>query len=1480
MRKVARWSSGLSAAALVVASLTLAPTAMAETEVPEESQDAVITLTDQDPLDEQPQSDDPAVVEDEESQSDQTDNDKEESPSLLRSETKADADLVSVQLLNINDFHGRIAGELDASKAALTKSQTMDFAYTVESLKSGGHADSTLLLSAGDNIGASLFASSLQDDEPTIKLLNTLGLAASAVGNHEFDYGWDWIAQVNEWIGGNWPYLAANVVSSDGSIPSPFQPYTVINSGSLKVGVIGVITEETPSLVSAGNVAGLTFLDPVDTVNTYASQLMALPEDQRPDVIVAEYHEGASEDKASTLDQAIASSVVFSKIVTQTSADVDVIFTGHTHKEYAWDAPVGTEGKTRPVVQTGSYGQNIGQVILEVDPETGDVDDYTATNVSTSTGLDIAALRSFNPATAAAYDIVLAAEQKAKEEGSVVTGRVASTISRAYVQGDYVDGKLQFGEKLTEDRGSASPLGTLVSNMLRDQLADLPNAPDFGVLNPGGLRADLLYDAETEGNVTVAEAMAVLPFNNELATVDLTGDQIYTMLEQQWQRSETGGLISGRPFLYLGLSDNVRYTFHQIDDPMNPGRLKGVIDTVWIDGNLIDRSATYTAATFNFLATAGDNFWVFKDAPSTNTGLLDYEQWLDYLASESGKTGFEPDFRKQGVEIDIVPLDATVASEEAFEVTYSNLNVHAIGAPANGDVTATIDLTRPVSETKQLVNAKDDSGYWSDSVTFELVVPAKSAGGDTMITMVAAPTGTTATTPAKVTSDIVRLQLLNINDFHGRIDGTLNADKDALTASSTMQFAYTIEKLKNSGVESSLLLSAGDNIGASLFASAIQQDEPTIHLLNALGLTASAVGNHEFDYGADWIDLVDGWAKFPYLGANVIDDSTGRILEPFEPYTIVDSGGFRVAVIGTVTQETPTLVSKQNIEGLTFLDPVDTTNKYVDELMALPADQRPHVIVAEYHEGANEGTGSTLEQEMANSAVFSKIVTDTAPEVDVIFTGHTHKEYAWDAPVGSEGKTRPIVQTGSYGENIGQVILDMDPATGEVIRYSAKNLPTASKLGMGSLKGFNSATEEAYQIVLDAMKVADVEGSKPTGRLEATISRAYTTGDYIDGTFQKNANSLEDRGSASPLGTLVSNMLRDELSTLESAPDFGVTNPGGLRTDLIYNPETDGVITVAMARALLPFNNELSVVTMTGDQIYTMLEQQWQRTLAGAVPSRDFLYLGLSDNVRYTYHEIADPNIEGATLGVVDQVFIDGQLVDRGGIYRAGTFTFLATGGDNFHVFADAETLNTGLLDWEQWLNFLKRESDESDSGSGTGMRALTRDGGSGIAPDFTKQGIKLDLVPADGKVKAGETLKATFSNINIHAIGAPENATAEAILTTESGVLSVSGSLSNVKDPETGVWSDSVPFEFKVPAGTTAGTASLEMTALPTESYATSFVDIVAADVPVKPEPGKPGESGKLPNTGVSVLWMVLAGLAVTATGAGITVRSRRTEV
>ena len=171
-------------------------------------------------------------------------------------------------------------------------------------------------------------------------------------------------------------------------------------------------------------------------------------------------------------------------------------------------------------------------------------------------------------------------------------------------------------------------------------------------------------------------------------------------------------------------------------------------------------------------------------------------------------------------------------------------------------------------------------------------------------------------------------------------------------------------------------------------------------MLNALELRTSAVGNHEFDGG--WADLRDrviaggSNAKFPYLGANVYKKGT---TEPVLPeYTVLDMNGVKVAVIGTVTQEVPSLVTPAGIADLEFGDPVDAINRVAAKIKA---EKLADVIIVENHDGAGSGApeGSTLEQEVAAGGPFAKMVTEVTPDVAAIFNGHTHKQYSWDAPV-------------------------------------------------------------------------------------------------------------------------------------------------------------------------------------------------------------------------------------------------------------------------------------------------------------------------------------------------------------------------------------------------------------------------------------------------------------------------------------------------
>lgn len=613
---------------------------------------------------------------------------------------------VDLNLLNINDFHGRI------------DSNTVKFAGTIEQLRAEYGDANSLLGSAGDNIGASLLASSSQKDKPTIDVLNALQLQSS-VGNHEFDTGYaDLTGEIASWT--DWNYLGANVYfkgTTDPALPE----YVVVDVAGVKVGVIGAVTEETPSLVTPSGIAMLDFGDPVVAVNRVAAQLSDGDESNgEADVIVAEYHEGASVGTAGggTLENQVALGGAFAEIVNDTSSDVDVIFTAHTHQAYAWDAPIpGDTTHTRPVLQTGSYGANIGQVVLTFDTATDAVTGYTMRNVPRTT-VDDATLVATYPRVATVKGIVDAAIAQAAVIGNVPVGSVTADISRAFTAG-------------VEDRGAESTIGNLVANSLVASLgsADRGGA-EIGIVNPGGLRTDLLYG--DDGVITYAEANAVLPFLNNLWTTTLTGAQFKQVLEEQWQRTEAGvPLTSGRTFLNLGLSDNVTYTY-------DPNRaMDDRVTAIYIDGQPIDLTKDYRIGSFNFLLQGGDNFWEFKNGTDTrDSGLVDRDAWIDYITANSPLT---PNFARHAAQVTDVTA-GPVAPGDTVSLNVSKLDLTSLGSPANTELTLTWEGSSAVLGTVPVT---------AGSAAVSFTVPADASGSGTLL-MTAAPSGTTVRVPISV----------------------------------------------------------------------------------------------------------------------------------------------------------------------------------------------------------------------------------------------------------------------------------------------------------------------------------------------------------------------------------------------------------------------------------------------------------------------------------------------------------------------------------------------------------------------------------------------------------------------------------------------------------------------------------------------------------------------------------------------------------
>ncbi len=610
-----------------------------------------------------------------------------------------------ITVLSFNDFHGRIAA---------SSPDTVQFAGTIEEQRAQAGEANTLVVSAGDSIGASLFASFIDGDRPATDLLKALQVDASAVGNHEFDGGF---ARLRDEVipRGGFPYLAANVYTAGTQTPV-LPAYAITTKAGLKVAVVGAVTRDTPAMVSPDGVAGLDFGDPVAAVNRTIAQLKDGDQaNGEADVIIAAYHDGAP--GSGSLEENLKASAVFAAMVNQTDRRAAAVLNGHTHQVYAYQAPV-SGGGTRPVLQSGSYAAKLGRTVLTVDARTGHGCSATTANLDpTTTPVD--SLVATYPRVAAAKQVVTAALEHATQVGSQPIGTASAAITRSRASGN--------------DRGYESAASNAVAQMFFDTLS-AGNPAFIGIQNPGGTRADI--DA---GEVTYAEAAAVLPFANTLMTTKITGAQLKTVLEQQWQRDHSGvPLTTGRQFLRLGLSKNVSYTY----DESRP--LDQRITSIMVNGAPVDPAATYTVGSGSFLITGGDNFWeLAKGTERTDTGKADLESWVAWVKARSP---LAPDFSLRGVSVS--PHPTRISQQQPVTV--------AVGAPQGPLALDSLDQTSAGAQPSTTLTARigqvevGKATVSRGRASLTIQVPDSVPHGPALLVLTADPAQTTVTLPITV----------------------------------------------------------------------------------------------------------------------------------------------------------------------------------------------------------------------------------------------------------------------------------------------------------------------------------------------------------------------------------------------------------------------------------------------------------------------------------------------------------------------------------------------------------------------------------------------------------------------------------------------------------------------------------------------------------------------------------------------------------
>ncbi|MEJ7651262.1 MAG: 5'-nucleotidase [Nakamurella sp.] len=321
---------------------------------------------------------------------------------------------------------------------------------------------------------------------------------------------------------------------------------------------------------------------------------------------------------------------------------------------------------------------------------------------------------------------------------------MAANITTAYfgTGAGYTGAGGTFTAPTRDDRANESALGDLVADSLVDTLkAERYGSAEIGVVNPGGLRAELLKG--DDGVITTSEAVSVLPFANNLNTITLTGAQFKTLLEQQWQ-TNADGTVPSRGYLQLGLSKNVTYTY---DVAAAQG---SHITSISVNGEPYSPTANYRIGTFSFLISGGDNFRVFlQGTGNQDSGLVDRDAWISYLQANPGLT---PDFARQAVSVPQVPT--TAAAGQSLSFTVGGLNLTSLGSPKNTSVDVKLDAvalgSAPVTSSTLPGSLPDGNLVGNGSAAVQVTVPAGTTAGVHTVTVTAVPSGTTVTFPVTV----------------------------------------------------------------------------------------------------------------------------------------------------------------------------------------------------------------------------------------------------------------------------------------------------------------------------------------------------------------------------------------------------------------------------------------------------------------------------------------------------------------------------------------------------------------------------------------------------------------------------------------------------------------------------------------------------------------------------------------------------------
>jgi 2',3'-cyclic-nucleotide 2'-phosphodiesterase (5'-nucleotidase family) len=393
--------------------------------------------------------------------------------------------------------------------------------------------------------------------------------------------------------------------------------------------------------------------------------------------------------------------------------------------------------------------------------------------------------------------------------------------------------------------------------------------------------------------------------------------------------------------------------------------------------------------------------------------------------------------------------------------------------------------------------------------------------------------------------------VIGLTDFHGQLEQTnYIIDGRNVTVGGAAQLATLFDQEAAQFLPaSSFLFASGDNVGASPANSGLLEDKPAIDVENAWGLMATSYGNHEFDYGVTRLLQHQARAHFPFLGANIVDETTLQNPAWVQGTHVFYYGDLPIGVIGIELKETPELVSAGATAGLKFLDEVETIRSESEKLRQLGV----RVQIVLIHQGTANGTNAVDGNAAVpwNGPIMTIVQGIQDTSVDVVLAGHTHR--VSNLMVGNILVAEGINAGASY--SVVQMIVQ-----GGDVEWAGAATRIAKNLGVA--------------------KRADVQAIVDDANAQTAVLR-----NQVIGTQQFDIKRAPTRLFESAMGNMVTDAMRLKYPGVDAA----YTNSGGLRQDLLFAPPTageqPGEITWGEMFSVLPFGNRTVILTLTGAQL-------------------------------------------------------------------------------------------------------------------------------------------------------------------------------------------------------------------------------------------------------------------------------------------------------